>query len=234
MNKDTERCIKCMAKDCDKKYGIVCSMFCVREMRVLARQLLFYILPLLLIGHPNTETKIILLGLFALQCVYVVIMGVVRAIKSVHSRKVSDKNVCTDLPKVELDVPIEEIVEDEVESLPLDRAKIDEITAKLVPNNSYLTLGLTIKDMSEDLDVSANELSQYFNQYLNMSFKSYINNKRIDYSIELIHNNFDRYTIDHIAKESGFQNRTTYYRAFKKSKGVSPTEYCEMRDKMAN
>ena len=59
-----------------------------------------------------------------------------------------------------------------------------------------------------------------------MNFKSYINEYRVDEAKRLLDE--DKYlvrTIDAIAGETGFTNRSSFYRVFKRSQGISPSDY---------
>jgi AraC-like DNA-binding protein len=53
----------------------------------------------------------------------------------------------------------------------------------------------------------------------------WFNKFRIDYFIESYPAKCSVKTIDAIALESGFSSRATFYRAFKKEKGMMPSEF---------
>lgn len=189
---------------------------CIQTARTVIKHLALYTLPLVILLRPERRKMLLLLWVVLFQIVYILFAEFCKARKN-KVTKITQEQSSPPPPQKE-----------ESTTLALDPSLIAAITSKLEQNESYLNPEITIKLLSKELKVSTNELSSYFNHHLHMTFKSYINKKRVEYSIQLVENNFDKYTIDYIAKESGFQNRTTYYRAFKKLKQVSPTVYYEI------
>jgi len=64
------------------------------------------------------------------------------------------------------------------------------------------------------------------NSKLNSSFPDYINAMRIKTAISLLNDFYKKHlTIETIAYECGFNNRTSFYKAFKKQTGKLPTDY---------
>ncbi len=62
-----------------------------------------------------------------------------------------------------------------------------------------------------------------------ISFSDYINKKRVDYCIELLESGRHRNkTLEAIARLSGFNNRNTFTKAFKKFKGKTPSSYLKV------
>lgn len=94
---------------------------------------------------------------------------------------------------------------------------IEEEQAYLLPN-------LTLEELAEKLHTDRSTLSQTVNQYTGKNFNNYINEYRIKESIRLI-DTTENPSIDEIAFHSGFNNRISFYRAFKKITGISPTTY---------
>ena len=69
------------------------------------------------------------------------------------------------------------------------------------------------------------ELSKLINTRYS-SFNVWINEIKINYSIDLIQNSYlDDYSIEALAKECGFKSKTTFYRAFKTKTGETPLSY---------
>lgn len=74
------------------------------------------------------------------------------------------------------------------------------------------------------------EESDSFNEQIikeySMSFANLINKKRVDYFIEIARNPAHKnFTIEALAKESGFNSRTALYKPFKKFHGGTPIDY---------
>ena len=72
-----------------------------------------------------------------------------------------------------------------------------------------------------------NDLSCLLKHYAGMpNLNSYLNRLRVEYSVKLIKEKRN-YSIEAIAKEAGFNSRSTFYRAFYKQYGMTPTEYID-------
>lgn len=88
----------------------------------------------------------------------------------------------------------------------------------------YLDSDLKLKDLADRLGLSVPNTSQLINQNLNKDFNTFINEYRIDAAIDLLESNASL-TLQNVAYETGFNNNVTFYKAFKKYKGTSPSEY---------
>lgn len=89
----------------------------------------------------------------------------------------------------------------------------------------YLNPTLSLKDLAASIGTNRTYLSDYFTHVLNTTFYNYINSIRIEKkSIPMLQDD-NNYTIEVIAKESGFQSLSTFRRAFVKQVGVTPSKY---------
>ena len=92
----------------------------------------------------------------------------------------------------------------------------------------FLNRSLKLSDLALALSCSERELSKAINHFGQSNFNKFINSFRILYSKDiLIDSKFDHYTIESIAEESGFSNKVSFYNAFKKHTGLSPTAFRE-------
>jgi AraC-like DNA-binding protein len=90
----------------------------------------------------------------------------------------------------------------------------------------YLTDNLRLKDVADKLNIHENQLSQLINEQEQMSFNDYINKFRIEAAQKLLlSEDFTRLTVEAIGYEVGFGTRASFYNAFKKHTGQSPTEF---------
>ena len=88
----------------------------------------------------------------------------------------------------------------------------------------------TLPEMARELNILPNTLSMILNSKLNSSFPDYINSMRVKTAIYLLNDFYKRnLTIETIAYESGFNNRTSFYQAFKKQTGKLPKDYVQKR-----
>ncbi len=83
-----------------------------------------------------------------------------------------------------------------------------------------------IVDMSKDLNVPRNHISQVLNEQLNVKFYDYLNKYRIE-KVKLLMNDPDlnHFSLLGLAKEAGFKNKTTFISSFRKVHGVTPSYY---------
>lgn len=85
------------------------------------------------------------------------------------------------------------------------------------------TKSLTLDDISHQIGVSQSYFSHIFKKYMNMTFIDFLTTERIKRTESLI-SNPKAHIID-IAFDSGFSSLSSFNRAFKKIKGISPSEF---------
>tara|TARA_E500000318_G_scaffold111076_1_gene128381 strand:- start:6248 stop:6637 length:390 start_codon:yes stop_codon:yes gene_type:complete len=91
----------------------------------------------------------------------------------------------------------------------------------------YLKHELKLDDIAELLDISRHHASQVINENFNRSFYEYINNYRIKEAKSKLCLNFENssLSISEIAYQCGFNNRVSFYKAFKKITHITPKEF---------
>jgi hypothetical protein len=82
---------------------------------------------------------------------------------------------------------------------------------------------ISIAALAEYLNIHPTYIHKLFKQFTNDSIHNYINKYRIHKSIDLLANT--SFPLIDIAIEVGFNNRQSYFNAFKKFTGKSPTDY---------
>ena len=87
----------------------------------------------------------------------------------------------------------------------------------------YLNPDLTVADIATELGTNRTYVSNLINQYLSTTFSNYVNAYRVRYAKKLLLKTDD--TIEEIYQKSGFQSRTTFWRAFAQIAGCTPKEY---------
>ncbi|MFS4493564.1 helix-turn-helix domain-containing protein [Maribacter sp. 2308TA10-17] len=96
----------------------------------------------------------------------------------------------------------------------------------VVNNQKYLDPYLSLEKLSEELEISTSKLSMLINQLSGKNFSDYINSLRVTDAKKLLSNpDFEAYTIVSIGLECGFNSKSTFYSAFKKFTGQTPTAY---------
>ncbi len=92
----------------------------------------------------------------------------------------------------------------------------------LVSSEVYKENDVKLADLANQLSLTPHQLSQIINQNAGQNFSEFINNYRINEAVELI---FDIDRVNELAYEVGFNNRTTFNKLFKKTTGLTPTQY---------
>jgi len=97
----------------------------------------------------------------------------------------------------------------------------------------YLNPELTIETLSTELNLKANTISQLVNQNTDYNFNDYINSYRVAETKRMLSNlEYSNYTIVAIGLEAGFNSKASFYRAFRKFEGMTPSEYQKNRSQI--
>jgi AraC-like DNA-binding protein len=116
------------------------------------------------------------------------------------------------------------------QTLKISEGKSTEIKSSLVrymiEEKPFLNQELKQADVAAVLNFSVHEISQVLNSQMQLNFSDFVNSYRIEEVKERVATGeYRKYTVSAIAEQCGFNSKTTFYRAFKKSMGVSPSEY---------
>ncbi len=86
---------------------------------------------------------------------------------------------------------------------------------------------IKVQDIAQRLDMPSYKLSQVLNTYFKTSFSDFVNQHRIDYLKKQLENeeHLQSFTMEALALQAGFASRSAFYKAFKKSEGISPKAY---------
>lgn len=103
---------------------------------------------------------------------------------------------------------------------------LEKINNLIVNKEKYLDSQLTLQKFSDVLGINKNYISQVINQEFDCGFNDYINSFRIKKAQNLLRNpDYDWMKLLAIALESGFNNKTSFNRVFKKKVGKNPSDY---------
>ena len=96
----------------------------------------------------------------------------------------------------------------------------------LCDEEPFLKKGFVIRDLSELTDIPIHHLSYLINSTYNLHFQDFVNQKRIEYLKVRVHDKeWRNLSLEGLAWAVGFKSRTTFFRAFIKLTGQSPSEY---------
>mgnify|MGYP000666352223 CR=1 FL=1 len=101
-----------------------------------------------------------------------------------------------------------------------------KIDSHIRSNNKFLKSKYTLQNLSKETNIGISTLSLIINSYAQRSFTDYINEMRIEQAKHLlIDPSYIEYTITSIGLESGFNSKSTFYTAFKKHTGCTPSQF---------
>lgn len=96
------------------------------------------------------------------------------------------------------------------------------LKAKTIIDNNYDN-ELRLGEIAENVGLTKSTLSRLFHKYLSITFTNYVNNYRVNKSMQLLHES--DHTICEIANKCGFISNQNFNKTFRKIKGTSPGSY---------
>lgn len=106
----------------------------------------------------------------------------------------------------------------------------EEIHKKLLQlmekDKPYLNPKLTLMNLADLIDVTANYLSQTINQYEKVNFHDFVNKYRVEEFIKRAKSN-NNFSILANALDSGFNSKSSFNIVFKKFKEITPSKYMD-------
>ena len=101
---------------------------------------------------------------------------------------------------------------------------MSRIEEQMSRNEIFRTKGLTVSDLAEAVGSNRTYVSMCINQVAGCTFSDYVNKARVRYVQQLIREGGDQ-QLNEMADKAGFNERTAFYRSFKKETGLSPSVY---------
>lgn len=108
--------------------------------------------------------------------------------------------------------------------VPSDPHEVERLIEQLTVRKVYLEDDLTVTSLASKMKIPVSRLSDLFQQQYGKSFKETLNNLRVEEAKRLMQLN-GNHSLMAIANESGFNNKVSFYRAFKRHTGLSPSAY---------
>jgi AraC-like DNA-binding protein len=104
----------------------------------------------------------------------------------------------------------------------------DKVETLMLLDKMYENPELVISDLSNKLETHSKKISYVINQGFKMNFNDFVNHYRIRAVIQKIEEGeHTTQTLLSLAFECGFNSKSTFNRAFKRSTSLSPKEYIE-------
>ena len=114
-----------------------------------------------------------------------------------------------------------------LDSSQLEKHK-DRLETMIVESKNYLDSSLSLRLLSQQLEIPANHLSYLLNKGFDKNFSEFINTYRIEeFKNRVANKGLDNLTILALAYDSGFNSKTVFNTFFKKITGKTPKDYCK-------
>jgi AraC-like DNA-binding protein len=121
---------------------------------------------------------------------------------------------------------ITRVSSDGLSAKPEKSADLDRIIEYMEMKKPYLNPNFSIHDVSRELNIPHLRVSTSFNKQLETSFPEYRNKLRVAYAVNLLQENAHfQMSIEGIAFQSGFKNKSSFYTAFRAVHQMTPTEW---------
>ncbi len=106
------------------------------------------------------------------------------------------------------------------------QALIAKLNRHMEEERPYINPELTLYDLSSQLNLTKNELTDLLNNHIGKNFFAFVNEFRLKAVIRKFENpDFGHYTIIAIAYDCGFNSKSTFNSIFKQHTGQTPSEY---------
>lgn len=113
----------------------------------------------------------------------------------------------------------------------LSQEQIERIASKIdhamQMDKLHMKPNLSLRDLSSHISAHPNYVSQTLNGELNDTFFDYVNRWRIKEAMPLLRESDEQVT--NIAYDVGFNSRSSFYNAFKKETGQTPSQYRSLK-----
>ena len=105
----------------------------------------------------------------------------------------------------------------------LDNETLDNINFTMTQKRLFLDYNFTINDLADELDIPAYRLSKIINRGFRKTFFRYVNDFRIKHAKHLLETTDIK--ILAVALDSGFSNKASFHRTFKRIVETTPYNY---------
>ena len=125
---------------------------------------------------------------------------------------------------------VDKVIENEDSAFNYDfyTQEIALLESYFLETNAFLQPNLTISEVAVATGIPIRELSYIINSYFKKRFSDYLNEMRVHYFLAQVdRSSLDILTIEAIALQAGFSSKSSFYRAFKRFFGCTPSEYLQ-------
>ena len=187
------------------------------------------------IAEKGTQLRKTILILSGLVFILVVAFGIQYRKRQIYKKRFQEILHKSEVPK---EKKKKAIAKNDSKTINVPDHIIEEILKGLdyfEKNHEFTSNKTTLAFLSKKLGTNPNYLSKVINHYKGTSFTKYLNNLRIDYTVQQLKENatYRKYTIKAIAYEVGFNNVQSFAKAFYNSKGINPSFFMKELKKVS-
>ncbi|WP_431121534.1 helix-turn-helix domain-containing protein [Flagellimonas flava] len=106
----------------------------------------------------------------------------------------------------------------------------EELSQLMKEHKPYLNSEYRLADLAEKLNISRHHCSQVINEHFDSNFFNFINQYRIEEAKKMLRQS-DTQSISDVMFACGFNNRVSFYNAFKKFTGTTPKTFLDPDNK---
>ncbi|WP_159519732.1 two-component regulator propeller domain-containing protein [Sunxiuqinia indica] len=105
---------------------------------------------------------------------------------------------------------------------------VEKIRHYVKTEKAYLNADIKLSEVANKLNIPTHHISQALNQVLDQGFSDFLNKYRVREVRYLLENDAQKnLTLMAIARQCGFNSKTSFYRVFKKFTGKTPIDYID-------
>ncbi|WP_207421039.1 helix-turn-helix domain-containing protein [Desertivirga brevis] len=129
-------------------------------------------------------------------------------------------------PQEKLKYPGSSITHEQIEE------KLEMLLKYMELSKPFLKGDLSIQDLSAEVRIPVNQLSQIINGRLNQNFFEFVNSYRVsEFKKQVVNPSNEHLSLLGIALECGFNSKASFNAVFKKATGLTPSEYKKQSEK---
>ena len=111
-------------------------------------------------------------------------------------------------------------------SADINPRQVESITQYIVEKRPYLNPLLTLDNLASQLELAPRTLSMIINGHFDKNFYEFINGYRVQESQRILAAHLDKkITMIEVMEQAGFNSKATFNTFFKKTVGMTPTQY---------
>lgn len=182
---------------------------------------------------PNNDQNIIYIGMFCYSLT--IFQYYLQRLK--NSQIVEQDVKIVEVEKVVEVAPVVEVVQ-KYEKSKVNGEHLEDYKALvekvIIKDKFYLDSGCSLERLEKMTKISKHHLSQFFALEYNSHFNAHINKLRIEFAKKTLRERENNVSVTELGELSGFNSRTSFFRAFKKFEGMSPSEYIDEQLRLNN